>query len=163
RGIRTALRHPDLMRTQLRAALRVIPEGVVRILLPMITDLAEVESVRSDLDEIRASLGARAPVQIGVMIETPAAALTAQHLLPAAAFLWTASNDLPQYSLAMDRGHPELAARVDALHPAVLKLIAMTAAAGARTGKLVAVCGGVAADPAAVPLLIGLGVRELSV
>jgi phosphoenolpyruvate-protein kinase (PTS system EI component) len=97
------------------------------------------------------------------MIETPAAALTAEKIATAADFLSIGSNDLTQYALAMDRGHPELARRIDALHPAVLKLIALAAAAGERRGKTVAVCGGVAADPAAVPLLIGFGVRELSV
>jgi len=81
----------------------------------------------------------------------------------AADFLSIGSNDLTQYSLAMDRGNPELASRIDALHPAVLKLVAAAAEAGVGSGKMVAVCGGIAADPAAVPLLIGLGVRELSV
>lgn len=163
RGIRTAFRHPDLLRTQLRAALRVTPTGVVRILLPMITDAAEVRTVRDIVDQVRASLGLQVPVEIGAMIETPAAALNARHIVAAADFISIGSNDLTQYTLAMDRGHPELARRVDALHPAVLELIALAAAAGARAGKVVAVCGGIAADAAAVPILIGLGVRELSV
>lgn len=163
RGIRTALRHPDLLRTQLRAALRVIPHGVVRILLPMITDTAEIKTVRGIVSELQAELGLSAPVEIGAMIETPAAALTARHIVAAADFLSIGSNDLTQYSLAMDRGHPELARRIDALHPAVLELISLAASAGARANKFVAVCGGVAAESAAVPILIGLGVRELSV
>ena len=163
RGIRTALRYPELLRTQLRAALRVTPNGVVRLLLPMITDVAEVRVVRELLNELRAQLGGLAPLQLGAMIETPAAALTAERIAPEVDFLSIGSNDLTQYSLAMDRGHPELARRIDALHPAVLKLIALAADAGTRAGKMVAVCGGVAADPAAVPILIGLGVRELSV
>jgi phosphoenolpyruvate-protein phosphotransferase len=163
RGIRTALRHPELLRTQLRAALRVSPHGIVRILLPMITDAAEVRTVREVVNELQAELGLPAPVEIGAMIETPAAALTAKHIVAAADFLSIGSNDLTQYSLAMDRGHPELARRIDALHPAVLELIARAASAGERASKLVAVCGGMAADSAAVPILIGLGVRELSV
>jgi multiphosphoryl transfer protein len=163
RGIRTALRHPDLLRTQLRAALRVTPNGVVRILLPMITDASEVRTVRDLVNELLARLGQRVPVEIGAMIETPAAALNARHIVAAADFLSIGSNDLTQYTLAMDRGHPELARRVDALHPAVLELIALAASASERAGKLVAVCGGMAADAAAVPILIGLGVRELSV
>jgi phosphocarrier protein FPr/phosphocarrier protein len=162
RGIRTALRHPDLLRTQLRAALRVKPAGVVRILLPMITDVAEVRAVSELIDTLRAELGASAPVEIGAMIETPAAALTADRIAASVDFVSIGSNDLTQYSLAMDRGHAELARRIDALHPAVLKLIALTAAAAERSRKLVAVCGGMAAEPAAVPLLIGLGVRELT-
>ena len=163
RGIRTALRHPELLRTQLRAALRVTPSGVVRILLPMITDATEVRTVREIVNELQTQLGLRAPVEIGAMIETPAAALTAKHIVATADFLSIGSNDLTQYALAMDRGHPELARRIDALHPAVLELIALATSAGERAGKLVAVCGGMAADPAAVPILIGLGVRELSV
>ncbi len=163
RGIRTALRHTELLRTQLRAALRVTPHGVVRILLPMITDAAEVRTVRSVVNELQAQLGVQSPVEIGAMIETPAAALTARYVVAAADFLSIGSNDLTQYSLAMDRGHPELARRIDALHPAVLKLIALAASAGEGARKLVAVCGGMAADPAAAPILIGLGVRELSV
>jgi multiphosphoryl transfer protein len=163
RGIRTALRHPELLRTQLRAALRVAPHGVVRILLPMVTDAAEVRTVRGIVNELQTQLGLRTPIEIGAMIETPAAALTAKHVVEAADFLSIGSNDLTQYSLAMDRGHPELARRIDALHPAVLELIALAASAGERAGKLVAVCGGMAADAAAVPILIGLGVRELSV
>jgi phosphoenolpyruvate-protein phosphotransferase len=163
RGIRTALRHPELLRTQLQAALRVTPHGIVGILLPMVTDAAEVRTVRSIVNELQAQLGLRAPVEIGAMIETPAAALTAKHVAAAADFLSIGSNDLTQYSLAMDRGHAELARRIDALHPAVLELIALATSAGERAGKLVAVCGGMAADAAAVPILIGLGVRELSV
>jgi phosphoenolpyruvate-protein phosphotransferase len=159
RGIRTALRHPEILRTQLQAALRVKPAGIVRILLPMVTDVSEVRAVRDAIDEI----GIDASVEVGAMIETPAAALTAERIAGSVDFLSVGSNDLTQYTLAMDRGHPELARRTDALHPAVLKLIALAAAAGQRTGKTVAVCGGIAADPAAVALLIGLGVRELSV
>jgi phosphoenolpyruvate-protein phosphotransferase len=163
RGIRTALRHPELLRTQLRAALRVTPHGVVRILLPMITDAAEVRTVRNIVNELQAQLGIPSRVEIGAMIETPAAALAAPHVVAAADFISIGSNDLTQYSLAMDRGHPDLARRIDALHPAVLKLIALAASAGSAAGKLVAVCGGMAADPAAAAILIGLGVRELSV
>jgi phosphoenolpyruvate-protein kinase (PTS system EI component) len=97
------------------------------------------------------------------MIETPGAALTAAVLIHAVDFLSVGSNDLTQYTLAMDRGHSELARRTDALHPAVLQLIASAGTAGDAAGKLVAVCGGVAADHTAVPILLGLGIRELSV
>jgi len=163
RGIRTALARPDLLRTQLRAALRVQPPGNVRLLIPMVTDIAEIREVRRVMDELKAELGIGAAIELGAMIETPAAALTASSLIREVDFLSIGSNDLTQYTLAMDRGHPELAGRTDALHPAVLKLIAAAAAAGAAAGKLVAVCGGAAADRSAVPLLLGLGVRELSV
>jgi phosphoenolpyruvate-protein phosphotransferase len=163
RGIRTALWRPDLLRTQIRAALRVRPAGQVQLLLPMVTDVEEVRQVRAIVEELRADLEERAPVLLGAMIETPAAALMAGRIAREVDFLSIGSNDLTQYTLAMDRGHPQLAARMDALHPAVLQLVAATAAAGVAAGRIVAVCGGVAADPAAVPLLLGLGVRELSI
>jgi len=163
RGVRTALAYPDLMRTQLRAALQVQPADSVRLLIPMITDLAEVRAVRRIVDDLMTELGIDRTIELGAMIETPAAALTAASLIREVDFLSIGSNDLTQYTLAMDRGHPLLAGRSDALHPAVLKLIAAAASAGAAAGKMVAVCGGVAADRFAVPILLGLGVRELSV
>jgi multiphosphoryl transfer protein len=163
RGIRAGLARPDLLRTQLRAALRVRPAGSLRLLIPMVTDLSEILAVRHVVDELMAELGTPSRIELGAMIETPAAALLASSLIRAADFLSIGSNDLTQYTLAMDRGHAELAGRADALHPAVLKLIAATASAGAAAGKMVAVCGGVAADRLAVPLLLGLGVREVSV
>jgi phosphoenolpyruvate-protein phosphotransferase len=163
RGVRTALAYPDLLRTQLRAALRVQPAGNVRLLIPMVTDAAEILAVRSVIDEVKAEIGIRDRIELGAMIETPAAALMASRLIREVDFLSVGSNDLTQYTLAMDRGHPQLAGRTDALHPAVLKLVAATASAGVAAGKLVAVCGGVAADRLAVPILLGLGVRELSV
>ena len=129
----------------------------------MVTDLAEVLAVRRVIGELKAELGMDVAIELGAMVETPAAALTASALIREVDFLSIGSNDLTQYTLAMDRGHPELAGRTDALHPAVLKLIAAAAAAGLAAGKMVAVCGGVAADRTAVPLLLGLGVRELSV
>jgi phosphoenolpyruvate-protein kinase (PTS system EI component) len=163
RGIRTALAHPDLLRAQLRAALRVRPAGNVRLLIPMVTDIAEIRAVRRVMGELEAELGIEAAIELGAMIETPAAALTASALIREVDFLSVGSNDLTQYTLAMDRGHPQLAGRTDALHPAVLKLIAAAAGAADAAGKMVAVCGGAAADRIAVPLLLGLGVRELSV
>lgn len=163
RGIRAGLARPDLLRTQLRAALRVRPAGSLRLLIPMVTDLSEILAVRHVVGELMAELGAPSRIELGAMIETPAAALLASSLVREADFLSIGSNDLTQYTLAMDRGHAELAGRADALHPAVLKLIAAAASAGAAAGKVVAVCGGAAADRLAVPLLLGLGVRELSV
>jgi phosphoenolpyruvate-protein phosphotransferase len=163
RGVRTALARPDLLRTQLRAALRVQPAGRVRLLIPMITDVAEILAVRGVIDELLAELALPGGIELGAMIETPAAALTASTLIREVDFLSIGSNDLTQYTLAMDRGHPKLAGRTDALHPAVLKLVGAAASAGVAAGKMVAVCGGVAADRFAVPLLLGLGVRELSV
>ena len=163
RGVRTALLHPELMRAQLRAALRVKPIGVVRLLVPMITDVSEILAVRSVIDELSAELRLQGRVALGAMIETPAAALTAAVLIGKVDFLSIGSNDLTQYTLAMDRGSAGLARRTDALHPAVLKLMASAAAAANSAGKPVAVCGGVAGDSTAVPILLGLGIGELSV
>jgi phosphoenolpyruvate-protein phosphotransferase len=162
RGVRTSLAHPELLRTQLRAVLAVRPSGQCRLLLPMITDVAEIHAVRAVLEEVCRELGIREALSVGVMIETPASAVLADRLAAAADFLSIGTNDLTQYTLAMDRGHPQLAARLDALHPAVLRLIARTAEAARAHGRHAAVCGGLASEPLAAPLLIGLGVHELS-
>jgi len=162
RGVRLALRHPDLLRVQLRAILRVAPAGARRIMVPMIASLAELRAVRAMLDVERRALGAP-PVELGAMIEVPAAALAAGALAREAEFLSIGSNDLAQYALAMDRGNRDVASGLDSLHPGVLRLIASAAAAATARGRPVSVCGGAAADPIAVPLLLGLGVRTLSV
>jgi phosphocarrier protein FPr/phosphocarrier protein len=162
RGVRTSLWRPDLLRIQLRAILRVRPAGKCRILLPMITDAGEIRAIRLMLDELRKEEGYLEPVALGAMIETPASAVMADRIAREADFLSVGTNDLTQYTLAMDRGHPELAARLDALHPAVLRLIAKTVEAARVYGRTVAVCGGLASDPVAIPVLIGLGVHELS-
>jgi phosphocarrier protein FPr/phosphocarrier protein len=161
RGVRTGLAHPALLATQLRAVLAVRERARCRLLLPMITDVAELRTVRDLLAELCAELGGEIP-QLGVMIETPASALTAGPLGALADFFSIGTNDLTQYTLAMDRGNPQLAERLDAVHPAVLKLIAATCEAARAQGRYVAVCGGLASDVAAAPLLVGLGVHELS-
>jgi phosphocarrier protein FPr/phosphocarrier protein len=163
RGVRTSLWSPHLLRTQLRAVLAVRPCDQARVLLPMITDPAEIRAVRGMLDEVSGEVGRTGPIELGVMIETPAAAVMADRIAAEADFLSIGTNDLTQYTLAMDRGHPELAARLDALHPAVLRLIARTVDAAHQHGRRIAVCGGLASDPVAAPILIGLGVHELSV
>ena len=162
RGVRVGFWKPELLRTQLRAVLRVAPQGQCRIMLPMVASLEELRAARAVLDEARAALGVSEPVQLGIMVETPAAAISADLLAAEADFLSIGTNDLAQYTLAMDRGNPLLAAQVDGLHPAVLRLIAKAAEGGARHEKLVGVCGGLASDLVAVPILIGLGVTELS-
>lgn len=160
RGIRTSLWRPELLDEQLRALLRVRP--AVRILLPMITDVTEIEQVSQRLGHWCRELGVARP-RLGAMIETPAAAMLADQIAGVVDFLSIGTNDLAQYGLAMDRGHAELATRIDGLHPAVLRLIAATTAGAAPHRCPVAVCGGLASDPEAVPLLVGLGVGELSV
>jgi phosphocarrier protein FPr/phosphocarrier protein len=156
RGVRAGLWRGDLLKTQLRAILRVTPPP--RIMLPMVASLAELRSVRAMLRE----LGAPAATQLGIMIETPASAVLAAQLAGEADFFSIGTNDLTQYTLAMDRGHALLAPQIDAFHPAVLGLIAQATAGAAAHGKPVAVCGGLGGDPLAAALLIGLGVRELS-
>jgi phosphoenolpyruvate-protein phosphotransferase len=156
RGIRVGLARTDLLETQIRAILAVEPKGRCRILAPMIASLAELETVAEMVERFGSA-------ELGVMIETPAAAMTADLLARKASFLSIGSNDLTQYALAMDRGNAAVAAGVDGLHPAVLRLIARTCHDARDHGTLVAVCGGLAADPLAIPILVGLGVRELSV
>lgn len=162
RGVRVSLWRPHLLKTQLRAILRVEPLGQCKIMVPMIASLDELRAVRAVLEEAKRELGVTERVELGVMIETPAAAVTADLLAAEADFLSVGTNDLTQYVLAMDRGNPELAARIDALHPAVLRMIAQTCAGAARHHRWVGVCGGLASDLVAVPVLVGLGVTELS-
>lgn len=162
RGVRVGLREPELLRAQIRAILRVKPAGICRIMVPMIASPSELQAVRTMVDEERARLGRTEPIELGAMIEVPAAALIADRIGAVADFLSIGTNDLTQYVLAMDRGNPHVAAQLDALHPGVLRLIRL-AVMGAKTHeRVVAVCGGSASDPMAAPLLIGLGVTELS-
>jgi phosphocarrier protein FPr/phosphocarrier protein len=151
RGIRTGLFAPELLDEQLRAIAEVEGEGV-KVMIPMVSSVAELRSVRERLPNAK----------LGVMVETPAAALIADRLAAEADFLSIGSNDLAQYALAMDRTNPLLAASIDALHPAVLRLIAMTAEAGRRAGKSVSLCGNLASEPLGALLLVGFGIRELS-
>ncbi|MGH7016809.1 MAG: phosphoenolpyruvate--protein phosphotransferase [Caulobacteraceae bacterium] len=157
RGLRASLAAPELFETQVRAILKVRPAP--RIMLPMVASLAELEAARVIISELLD--GAPMP-EVGAMVETPAAAVTADILADVADFLSIGSNDLAQYALAMDRTNPHLARQVDALHPAVLRLIDTAARGAASRGRPVAVCGGLASDPFAAPILVGLGVSELS-
>ncbi|WP_374408567.1 phosphoenolpyruvate--protein phosphotransferase [Pelagerythrobacter sp.] len=162
RGIRVGLARPELLETQIRAILRVEPAGQCRIMLPMVASLDELRRVRAIVDRLCRDLGRTEPVELGVMVETPAAAITADLLAAEADFLSIGTNDLTQYVLAMDRGNPATADGVDAMHPAVLRMIAETCRRAAAHGRWVGVCGGLASDPAAIPILVGLGVTELS-
>ncbi|HXS07772.1 MAG TPA: phosphoenolpyruvate--protein phosphotransferase [Rhizomicrobium sp.] len=162
RGVRVSLWRPDLLKTQLRAILRSVPAAQCRIMAPMVASLEELRAVRRLLDEARDELDMRETVALGVMVETPAAAVTADILAAEADFLSIGTNDLTQYGLAMDRGNASLAAQFDALHPAVLRLIAATTEGAGRAERPVGVCGGLASDPLAAPILIGLGVTSLS-
>ncbi len=159
RGIRVGLAHPELLESQVRAILRV--QGDCRIMVPMVASLSELRAVRAVVDRAAADLGVR-PAPLGVMIETPAAAMIADLIAVEADFLSIGTNDLTQYTLAMDRENSAVASGVDACHPAVLRLIAMTCEGAGGRKRIVGVCGGLAADPPGIPLLIGLGVTELS-
>lgn len=162
RGIRLCLERPQLLREQLRAILKASEFGRLRIMFPMVADLSELRAARAMIDEIRSELYLPA-VEVGIMIEVPAAALMADAFAPEVDFFSIGTNDLTQYTLAMDRMHPSLATRSDGLHPAVLRLIARTVEAAHQAGKWVGICGELGADPQAVPILVGLGVDELSV
>jgi phosphocarrier protein FPr/phosphocarrier protein len=161
RGLRASLRQPELFRAQVAAILGVEGPGERRILLPMVTDLADLRAARELIDEVARGLGV-APAKLGVMIETPASALLADQLAGEADFLSVGTNDLTQYVLAMDREHPELAPRLDGLHPAVLRLVGQAARAAGAAGRPISVCGGLASDLVAAPVLVGLGVSCLS-
>lgn len=162
RGVRLQLATPGLLDTQLRALLGVRAQAPLRIMVPMVADRSELLAVRAALDRLAAAMGIAAP-ELGIMIETPAAALSARRLAEDAAFFSIGSNDLAQYTLARDRTNTAVAAGLDGLHPAILRLIAETVRGGAAHGRWTGVCGGLAAEPAAIPILIGLGITELSV
>ena len=170
RGLRLGLRHPALLDDQLAALLSSAAGGELRVMLPMVSTREELEDARSRLADVAARLAADgvaivdpAAVQLGVMIEVPSAALMADALADVADFFSIGTNDLVQYTLAADRTNPELADLASALQPAVLRLIDGVVRAAVVRDRHLAVCGEAAADPRVIPLLIGLGVRELSV
>ena len=168
RGLRLSLANPELLGVQLRAMLRVAADHPnIAIMFPVVATLAELRQARSVLQMARVELDRAGLVagtpQVGVMIEVPSAALMADALVPEVDFFSIGTNDLTQYVLAADRGNPAVAGVADAAHPAVLRLIAHVCQVAKSHGRPVGVCGEAAADPDIAPLLIGLGVRELSV
>jgi len=167
RGLRLSLRELPVFETQLRAILRAGYGQRIEIMLPMVTDAEEVVAARAALERAHAALSSAGiahawPAPLGVMVEVPAAALEASALAQVADFFSIGTNDLTQYALAAERGHPDLAKFARASHPAVLRLIAGVAAAGRAAGRHVAVCGEAAGDPAVAPLFVAAGVRALS-
>jgi phosphoenolpyruvate-protein phosphotransferase len=162
RGIRLCLARPELFRTQLRAIYRVSEYGPVKIMFPMISILEDLEAAKTMAAEVRWEVGADL-VDIGIMIEVPSAVLMADQFAQEADFFSIGTNDLTQYTLAMDRLHPMLAKQADGLHPAVLRMVDRTVKAATAAGKWVGVCGGIAGDPKGAAILAGLGVAELSV
>ena len=168
RAIRMCLDEPELFKTQLRALLRAAMHGDVRIMFPLIITLDEVKQAKQLLKESAAELDARGvdyrhDIPLGVMVETPAAALSAHTLVDDVSFFSIGTNDLVQYTLAVDRGSAALAARFTPLHPAVLTLIKRIVDVGCANRMEVAVCGEMASQPLMAFALIGLGVRSLSV
>ena len=167
RGLRLSLQRQDLFTTQLRAILRAGAGHFTRIMFPMVSNLDEVLRARQILADTHATLDAEGilhtwPVETGIMIEVPSAALLAPVLAPHVDFFSIGTNDLTQYTLAAERGNPNLPGFADALHPAVLRLVGQVVEAAEARGKWVGVCGELAGDPVAAPVLVGLGVKELS-
>ncbi|MCS6889731.1 MAG: phosphoenolpyruvate--protein phosphotransferase [Chloroflexus sp.] len=167
RGLRLSMQRPDLFQTQLRALLRAAVHGDIWIMLPMVTTPADLAWARAQMQEAAAALAAggvdhRPDPPLGVMIETPAAAVLADQLARDAAFFSIGSNDLAQYTLAVDRGHPVLAVRYHADDPAVWRMMELAARAAQQAGIPIGICGELGGDPNAAPALVGLGLDELS-
>jgi phosphoenolpyruvate-protein phosphotransferase (PTS system enzyme I) len=168
RSIRVCLDHPEIFRPQLRAVLRAAAGRRLELMLPLVIEVQEVlDSREMMLEEAlnlsREGVRAAAAVPVGVMIETPAAALLADELAKHSAFFSVGTNDLVQYTLAVDRGNARLADRFSPHHPAVVRQLKTIVEAGLRAGIGVSVCGEMASDPISVILLLGLGYRTLSV
>jgi phosphotransferase system enzyme I (PtsI) len=168
RAIRVCLDMPELFRTQLRALLRATAHGDIRIMLPLINQVDEVRQTRRLLEEEEARLREEGvpynrSYKLGVMIETPAAALTAPELARYADFFSLGTNDLVQYTLAVDRGNSRLAPRYTPFHPAVVRMLREVAVAGHAAGIEVSVCGELASHPLGIYLLLGLGITSFSV
>jgi phosphoenolpyruvate-protein phosphotransferase (PTS system enzyme I) len=166
RGIRMSLDVPELFKPQLRAILRAAAHGNLKVMFPMIADVEELRSARRVFDECRRELESEGheigPVEVGIMVETPAAAILASELAPEVSFFSIGTNDLVQYTLAADRGNERLRHLQSADHPAVLELVKMTCEAARERGIWVGVCGEAAGEPALIPKLVALGVTELS-
>ena len=161
RGARLCLRRDDLLVPQLRALYRAAKHGPLSVMFPMISTVEEVRQLRERMEQVRRELDAP-QVPVGIMIEVPSAALMADRLAAHVDFFSIGTNDLTQYTLAVDRQHPELAGMADSLHPSVLRLVERTVAGARRHGRWVGVCGGLAGEPLGAALLAGLGVNELS-
>ncbi len=166
RGIRMCLDRPTLFRPQLRALLRAAAHGRLRVMFPMVSDIDEFRAARAVLDDCAAELAAEGaaigPIELGIMVETPAAAVCADVFAREAAFFSIGTNDLTQYTMAVDRAHQRLVHLGRADHPAVLRMIEMICAAARARGIWVGVCGEAAGDPAMIERLVGWGVSELS-
>jgi phosphotransferase system enzyme I (PtsI) len=167
RGVRMSHARPDVFRTQLRALLRASGSGRLKILLPMVSSLAELEFARATLEDVKRELAREGAsfdrdVPLGVMIETPAAAMIADLIAPLADFVSIGTNDLVQYTLAVDRTNEQVAYLYEPLHPAHLRMIQRIGQAARRAGIVVGMCGEMAGDPLHCWILLALGIGELS-
>jgi len=167
RAIRYCLKKPDIFRTQLRAILRVAAFGNVRILIPMISSLDEIRDTKKLLNEAANSLEKEGKaynknIEFGIMIEVPSAVIMADVMAQETDFFSIGTNDLIQYTLAIDRGNREVAHLYHPFHPAILRMIKHVTDVGKEKGKKVFMCGEMAGDPFNVPVLLGLGIDELS-
>jgi len=168
RGIRLLFANPGFLRTHLRALLRLAESVPLKLLAPMITDVSEILDLKLRLDglahELRnQALPCRWPIPLGAMIETPAAALLIDQIIPHVDFVSIGTNDLTQYLLCAERGSPTLSAFADPLHPAVVRICENVIRKSRENGVEASVCGEAASDADAIPILLGLGLREFSV
>lgn len=163
RGLRYSLASPEIFRTQLKALCLASKKGDLRIMLPMVTSISEVREARRELEAASSAVGLVRVPTLGIMVEVPSAALLADRLADEVDFFSIGTNDLAQYALAVDRANPEVSALYRPLHPAILRMIKFVVEAGASHRRPVAVCGELAADPIGIAVLVGLGIREVSV
>ncbi len=162
RGVRNYFNNPEVFLNQIRAILKVKPLMLCKIMVPMIAEVNEIIKVREMIESEMKALGIKDKVEIGTMIEVPSAALIADKIAKYVDFFSIGTNDLAQYTLAMDRGNHNLTSRLKNLNPSLLKLIKMTVDGGLKHNKPTAVCGAMASEVQSIPILIGLGITELS-